>query len=82
MRHWHEGKLLLFDDSLQHEAYNKSDELRAVLMFDVANPTMNYTAEQICRYKLQHTKDPFLLQIADNDTWLEWYEQGHFPDIL
>lgn len=79
IHHWQQGKIMIFDDSFEHEAWNKSGQRRAVLMFDVANKDWGYTAEQICRYKLQNTQDHFLLQIADNATWLNWYEQGCFP---
>lgn len=78
-RTWEEGKVLSFDDSYEHEAWNHSDERRAVLMFDIANKAWGYEASQICRYKLSTTKDPFLLDIADNETWLKWYEAGSFP---
>lgn len=37
-RSWEEGKALAFDDTIEHEAWNDSDELRAVLIFDVWNP--------------------------------------------
>lgn len=80
--HWEEGKLLIFDDSYEHEAWNKSGKQRAVLMFDIANPEMNYTAEQICRYKIEKLDDPFLLKIADKKTWIKWFEEGHFPMAL
>jgi len=33
--HWQEGKLIIFDDSFDHEAINESDELRVVLIFSV-----------------------------------------------
>jgi aspartyl/asparaginyl beta-hydroxylase (cupin superfamily) len=33
-RFWEEGKTLVFDDTLEHEAWNNSDELRAVLFVD------------------------------------------------
>ena len=81
-RHWEEGKVMVFDDSYDHEAWNKSDERRAVLMFDIANPEMGYTADQICRYKLSNVQDPFMLGIAPAEKWMEWYEQGHFPQDL
>lgn len=80
VRTWQEGKMMIFDDSYEHEAWNRSEQQRAVLMFDVANDAWGYTADQICRYKLATTADPFLLQVANNDTWLQWYEQGHFPE--
>jgi aspartyl/asparaginyl beta-hydroxylase (cupin superfamily) len=44
-REWHEGKAFVFDDTLEHEARNDSDELRVVLIFDVWNPFLT-TAER------------------------------------
>jgi aspartate beta-hydroxylase len=38
VREWQEGKLLIFDDTIEHEAWNDSDQLRAVLILDVWNP--------------------------------------------
>lgn len=37
-REWEEGKLLIFDDSMEHEAKNPSDRLRIVLLFDIWRP--------------------------------------------
>jgi aspartyl/asparaginyl beta-hydroxylase (cupin superfamily) len=37
-RQWVEGKAFAFDDTIEHEAWNDSDDLRAVLIFDVWNP--------------------------------------------
>ena len=37
-RHWVEGEAFAFDDTIEHEAWNNSDELRAVLILDVWNP--------------------------------------------
>jgi len=37
-RSWKEGECLVFDDSFQHEAWNRSGEARAVLILDVWNP--------------------------------------------
>jgi len=37
-RHWEEGKCLIFDDSFEHEAWNRSTELRAVLIVEAWNP--------------------------------------------
>jgi len=33
-QHWENGKTFVFDDTFRHEAYNKSNELRVVLMID------------------------------------------------
>ena len=35
---WEEGRSLLFDDSLEHEVYNESEEIRVVLVVDVMRP--------------------------------------------
>lgn len=37
-RSWEVGKALIFDDSIEHEAINDSDEPRLVLIFDIWNP--------------------------------------------
>jgi aspartyl/asparaginyl beta-hydroxylase (cupin superfamily) len=37
-RPWVVGKPFAFDDTIEHEAWNDSDELRVVLIFDVWNP--------------------------------------------
>lgn len=39
-RCWEEGKLLIFDDSMEHEAKNPSSELRIVLLFDTWRPEL------------------------------------------
>jgi aspartyl/asparaginyl beta-hydroxylase (cupin superfamily) len=40
-REWKPGEALIFDDTIEHEAWNGSDELRAVLIFDVWNPYLD-----------------------------------------
>lgn len=37
-RSWKEGECLIFDDSFQHEAWNRSAETRTVLIVDIWNP--------------------------------------------
>ena len=39
-REWEEGKLLMFDDSFEHEAMNPTSELRIILLFDVWRPEL------------------------------------------
>lgn len=41
VREWHEGEVLVFDDSIEHEAWNDSDEDRVVLIFDIARPELS-----------------------------------------
>ena len=38
VRHWEEGKSLLFDDTYQHEVWNDTDGERVVLFMDVKRP--------------------------------------------
>lgn len=39
-RAWEEGRLVVFDDSIEHEAWNDSDRDRVVLIFDVWRPEL------------------------------------------
>ena len=41
VREWKVGEVFAFDDTLEHEARNDSDELRVVLIFDVWNPLLS-----------------------------------------
>ena len=38
---WEPGKLVLFDDTIRHEAWNYSDRLRVVLIFDIWHPMLS-----------------------------------------
>jgi aspartate beta-hydroxylase len=40
-RSWREGELVIFDDSIEHEAWNLSQELRVVLLLDVWRPELS-----------------------------------------
>ena len=46
---WQEGQGVLFDDSWNHEVFNDSDELRAVLVVDVMRP-MPWLFHQLNRW--------------------------------
>lgn len=35
---WEEGKLLVFDDTYEHEVWNNTEEERVVLLFDIVRP--------------------------------------------
>ncbi|MBJ7441806.1 MAG: aspartyl/asparaginyl beta-hydroxylase domain-containing protein [Sphingopyxis sp.] len=41
VREWEEGKLLIFDDTIEHEAWNDSGEDRVVLIFDIWRPELS-----------------------------------------
>lgn len=50
-REWREGEAFAFDDTIEHEAWNDSDQVRAVLIFDVWNPHLTDLEQQlITRY--------------------------------
>jgi aspartyl/asparaginyl beta-hydroxylase (cupin superfamily) len=40
-RSWVEGETLIFDDSIEHEAWNNSDRTRVVLLFDIWRPELS-----------------------------------------
>ncbi|MGH8254866.1 MAG: aspartyl/asparaginyl beta-hydroxylase domain-containing protein [Steroidobacteraceae bacterium] len=39
-RAWREGEVVVFDDTIEHEAWNRSPELRVVLLFDIWRPEL------------------------------------------
>jgi aspartyl/asparaginyl beta-hydroxylase (cupin superfamily) len=41
IREWREGKLFIFDDTIEHEAWNDSNEDRVVLIFDIWRPELS-----------------------------------------
>jgi beta-hydroxylase len=41
---WHEGRCLIFDDTVEHEAWNDSDSPRGVLLLDFLRPGVAGTA--------------------------------------
>ena len=45
-REWEEGKLLIFDDSMAHEAKNPSGETRIILLFDIWRPELSAAERQ------------------------------------
>lgn len=48
-REWAPGKAWVFDDSIEHEAWNDSDAPRAVLIFDVWNPFLSAAERDVVR---------------------------------
>ena len=39
-RQWREGHAWVFDDTIEHEAWNNSDQLRTILICDIWNPNL------------------------------------------
>lgn len=69
-RHWHEGESLIFDDAFEHEAWNGTDEVRAVLFVDVVRP-MRFPGSLVNRAMIWLIAlSPFILGSAGNQ--LKW----------
>lgn len=50
-REWKVGNAFAFDDTIEHEAWNRSEAFRAILMFDVWNPHLSVQEQNaIIRY--------------------------------
>jgi aspartate beta-hydroxylase len=61
-REWREGEAFAFDDTIEHEAWNTSDEPRIVLIFDVWNPHLS-DAEQANLAKLFAVADRGIVSV-------------------
>lgn len=48
-RDWEEGRAWAFDDTIEHEAWNRSDAMRAILIFDVWNPHITEAERAVLR---------------------------------
>ena len=58
-RDWRVGEAWAFDDTIEHEAWNRSDQLRAILIFDVWNPYITPAERDLLRrfYEVAATAD-------------------------
>jgi aspartyl/asparaginyl beta-hydroxylase (cupin superfamily) len=56
-RQWTVGEVLIFDDTIEHEARNDSDELRVVLIFDVWNPLLSSGERELVRMLSAATRE-------------------------
>lgn len=55
-REWVEGELLIFDDSIEHEAWNRSQEERVILLFEIWRPELSEEERQLVTTTLQAVK--------------------------
>jgi tetratricopeptide (TPR) repeat protein len=53
MREWKEGEPWVFDDTIEHEAWNDSDDLRVVLIGDLWRPELDEQDREIVRDLMQ-----------------------------
>ena len=47
VREWRPGHALIFDDTIEHEAWNNSSEPRVILIFDIWNPLLTPTEREL-----------------------------------
>jgi beta-hydroxylase len=52
---WREGKCFVFDDSMLHQVWNRTDEERAILLFDFDRP-MRWPASALNRFAMSMLK--------------------------
>ena len=56
-RTWTEGEVLIFDDTIEHEARNDSDDPRTVLIFDVWNPLLTVAERDMVEAMTKAARD-------------------------
>jgi len=47
VRAWEKGKAWVFDDTIEHEAWNDSDQVRIILIFDIWNPLLTAAEREL-----------------------------------
>jgi aspartate beta-hydroxylase len=63
-REWHEGKAWVFDDTIEHEAWNESDVPRAILIFDTWHPALNDGERALIRTAVPAIQDYYRDEVA------------------
>lgn len=63
IREWEYGRGWIFDDTIEHEAWNDSDDLRVIMMIDVWNPHLSQAERELVTVLLNAERD--------------WYGRGH-----
>ncbi|GAA0620457.1 hypothetical protein GCM10009422_15120 [Brevundimonas kwangchunensis] len=59
-REWKMGQAWVFDDTIEHEAWNDADEMRVILIFDVWNPYLT-PAEQTLITAMMKAQQAFMV---------------------
>lgn len=63
-REWREGQAWVFDDTIEHEAWNDSDVPRVVLIFDTWNPALTRGERELIRTAVPAIKDYYRDEVA------------------
>jgi aspartate beta-hydroxylase len=58
-REWKLGEAWVFDDTIEHEAWNDADELRVILIFDIWNPFLDEGEREYVRVLLRARQEFF-----------------------
>ena len=56
-REWRPGQAFIFDDTIEHEAWNESDALRVILIFDIWNPYLSQAERELVCALLNGVRD-------------------------
>ncbi|HYE48103.1 MAG TPA: aspartyl/asparaginyl beta-hydroxylase domain-containing protein [Azospirillaceae bacterium] len=56
-RFWQEGRAWVFDDTIQHEAWNGSDRTRVILLFDIWRPELTEEEQRLVAGMLEAIDD-------------------------
>lgn len=57
-RHWRRGEALVFDDTIEHEALNPSDQLRVVFIFDAWHPDLSLVEREAVTALVESDEGP------------------------
>jgi aspartate beta-hydroxylase len=63
-REWEVGKAWVFDDTIEHEAWNDSDVPRAILIFDTWHPGLTRGERELLRTAVPAIKDYYRDEVA------------------
>ncbi len=77
VRHWQEGKSMVFDDTFNHEVWNDTDQTRVVLFVDVLRPLPQpeSTINRLIVKAIGHS--PFVLDAKRNqEAWERRFLEG------
>jgi aspartyl/asparaginyl beta-hydroxylase (cupin superfamily) len=56
-RSWVEGEMLIFDDTIEHEAWNSSADERVILLFEVWRPEISEEERRLITTMLRAVKE-------------------------
>lgn len=57
MRDWKMGQAWVFDDTIEHEAWNDADQMRVILIFDVWNPALSLGEQTLITAMMQAQRE-------------------------